>query len=58
MGDRKNSITRSFIIFTLPHIQINEDEMGGACGTQCGREELHNPGLWWQNWKEIITWKT
>jgi len=46
MGDRKNSITRSFIIFTLPHIQINEDEMGGACGTQCGREELHNPGLW------------
>jgi hypothetical protein len=33
MGDKKTSITRSFIIFTCYHIQTNEDEMGGARGT-------------------------
>jgi hypothetical protein len=57
MGGRKNSVTRSFVIYySLPHIQNNEDELGGACGWHmCGRKEMCSPGFWWQNLKEIIT---
>jgi hypothetical protein len=58
MGNRKNSITGSFIIFTLFHIlRSMRMKMGGACGT-CGRQEMHSPGFWWQNLKKIIAWKT
>jgi hypothetical protein len=34
-----NCIMRSFITFTLRHIQVQEGEMGRACSTNGGEEE-------------------
>jgi hypothetical protein len=36
--------------------QIEKNDMGGACSTYGGMEEVHT-GFWWGNMKEI-TWKT
>ena len=42
------------MIFTLNAIQViqvQENEMGGVCGTYWGKREMHT-GIWWGNLTE------
>jgi hypothetical protein len=58
MGDRKNSIRTSFIIFAIYHIFTSKRMIWVGHLTCVEGKKCIITGFWYQNLQEIIIWKT